>query len=108
MGSPFACVWSTRSRASNRGTNCTRRIGCGEARPDGVVGEATDAPATPTSVIVWMVDTLRADHLGCYGYERPTSPHIDALAADGVLFEQVHAQARQRSVAGVNSQAAQQ
>jgi arylsulfatase A-like enzyme len=33
------------------------------------------------------VDTLRADHLGCYGYARPTSPHLDALAADGVVFE---------------------
>jgi arylsulfatase A-like enzyme len=34
-----------------------------------------------------LVDTLRADHLGCYGYGRKTSPHIDALAADGIVFE---------------------
>jgi arylsulfatase len=33
------------------------------------------------------VDTLRADHLGSYGYPRPTSPHLDALAAEGVVFE---------------------
>lgn len=33
------------------------------------------------------VDTLRADHLSCYGYERPTSPVIDALAADGHRFK---------------------
>jgi arylsulfatase A-like enzyme len=33
------------------------------------------------------IDTLRADHLGCYGYERPTSPRLDALAAEGTLFE---------------------
>ena len=30
------------------------------------------------------IDSLRADHLGCYGYARPTSPHIDRLAAEGV------------------------
>lgn len=37
------------------------------------------------------IDTLRADHLGCYGYHRNTSPNIDALAADAVVFEQVYA-----------------
>jgi arylsulfatase A-like enzyme len=33
------------------------------------------------------VDTLRADHLGCYGYPSDISPHIDALAAQGLVFE---------------------
>jgi choline-sulfatase len=36
------------------------------------------------------VDTLRADHLGCYGYPRPTSPNIDALAAQGIRLDQVY------------------
>jgi len=37
--------------------------------------------------VVWItIDTLRADHLGCYGYERPTSPTLDAIAEDGTLF----------------------
>lgn len=44
---------------------------------------------TRSDVILIVVDTLRSDHLGSYGYERDTSPHIDSLAADGVLFEQV-------------------
>ncbi len=38
-------------------------------------------------VIIYALDALRADHLGCYGYERPTSPVIDALARDGIVFE---------------------
>jgi arylsulfatase A-like enzyme len=37
------------------------------------------------------IDTLRADHLGCAGYGRNTTPNIDALAADGVRFENVYA-----------------
>ena len=39
------------------------------------------------NVLLVVLDTLRADRLGCYGYERPTSPRIDAIARDGVLFE---------------------
>ena len=39
------------------------------------------------SVLLISIDTLRADHLGCYGYERPTSPSIDRFAAAGLLFE---------------------
>ncbi len=46
------------------------------------------APAEPpASVVLITIDTLRADHLGCYGYFRNTSPFIDQLAADGLLFE---------------------
>ena len=33
------------------------------------------------------IDTLRADRLSCYGYERETSPVIDSIAADGVRFD---------------------
>lgn len=46
------------------------------------------APPEPQrpNLVVMMIDTLRPDHLGSYGYRRPTSPHIDRLAARGVLF----------------------
>jgi arylsulfatase A-like enzyme len=39
------------------------------------------------NVILISIDTLRADHLHSYGYERKTSPHIDKLASEGVLFK---------------------
>ncbi|MFN0242072.1 MAG: sulfatase [Planctomycetota bacterium] len=54
------------------------------ARPS-VVGKT--APEQRTNVLIVSVDTLRADHLSCYGHTRATSPNIDALAARGVLFE---------------------
>jgi choline-sulfatase len=37
------------------------------------------------------IDSLRPDHLGCYGYPRPISPNIDAIAAEGVRFNQFYA-----------------
>lgn len=36
------------------------------------------------------IDTLRPDHLGCYGYPRNTSPHLDQVAAQGIRFENVY------------------
>lgn len=50
-------------------------------------------PEPPQHMLLIVVDTLRADHLSCLGYPRPTSPHIDALAAEGVLFERAISQA---------------
>ena len=37
--------------------------------------------------IVYLVDTLRADHTGAYGYSRETTPELDAFARDAVVFE---------------------
>ena len=45
------------------------------------------ASAGATNVVVIVVDTLRADHLTAYGYEKPTSPNIAEIAKEGVLFE---------------------
>ncbi len=47
---------------------------------------------TDLCVIFVVVDTLRADHLGSYGYARDTSPFMDRLAREGVRFETVEAQ----------------
>ena len=38
------------------------------------------------NIILIVVDTLRADHVGCYGYQRDTTPNIDRLAREGILF----------------------
>ena len=38
-------------------------------------------------IVLVVLDTLRADHVGCYGYCRNTTPRLDQLAADGLLFE---------------------
>ncbi len=63
-------------------------VEAGLAKPlDG--GRAAGRP----NVLLLLLDTLRADHLGSYGYARATSPHLDALAARGVLFEECLAQA---------------
>lgn len=53
-------------------------------------GSSPSPPPRP-HVVLWLVDTLRADRLGCYGHARDTSPRLDALARGGVLFEQAHA-----------------
>jgi arylsulfatase A-like enzyme/Flp pilus assembly protein TadD len=48
---------------------------------------AADHSKTPTNVVFITIDTLRADHLGCYGYKNIRTPNIDALALDSVKFE---------------------
>jgi arylsulfatase A-like enzyme/Tfp pilus assembly protein PilF len=49
-------------------------------------------PEMPNVLLV-VIDTLRADHLGAYGYGYPTTPNIDRLADQGVVFETVVSQA---------------
>jgi arylsulfatase A-like enzyme len=50
------------------------------------LGAGCADPERP-NVILISIDTLRADHLGCYGYHRESSPNIDRMAAEGTLFE---------------------
>jgi arylsulfatase A-like enzyme len=45
-------------------------------------------PGEPPNVVLLGLDTLRADRLGSYGYGRPTSPHLDSLAQEGIRFDQ--------------------
>lgn len=62
-----------------------RRLLAGEPAAAGASGRH--------NVVLFVLDALRADHLGCYGYPRPTSPRIDQLAREGVLFERAVVQA---------------
>jgi len=51
-----------------------------------LLGQA--APRTKPDVFLITIDTLRADHVGCYGYKQIETPALDSLAADGVRFAQ--------------------
>jgi arylsulfatase A-like enzyme len=63
------------------------RFGGGDPRP---AGDASDierlAERSDVNLLFVLVDTLRADRLGAYGYARPTSPTLDILAGSGVRF----------------------
>ncbi|MBN2407346.1 MAG: sulfatase [Elusimicrobia bacterium] len=41
----------------------------------------------PKNIIIFLADALRYDHVGCYGYDKKTTPFIDQKAAEGVLYE---------------------
>jgi arylsulfatase A-like enzyme len=60
---------------------CTKKADQAEQKP------VVRADESWPNVVLISVDTLRPDHLGCYGYERNTSPHVDQLAKEGALFE---------------------
>ncbi len=50
----------------------------------------TASPNQPPNVLFITIDTLRADHLGCYGYRKIETPNIDRLAAEGVRFTRAY------------------
>jgi arylsulfatase A-like enzyme len=63
-----------------------------EAVAPGVVTGTPPAGGRRPNLIVYLVDTLRADHLGVYGCPRPLTPNIDRFAGEGVVIEQARAQ----------------
>ncbi len=60
---------------------------CQDTQPE----DASQTPAAERpDIVLVLVDTLRADHLGTYGYRRDTSPNIDRIGAEGIVFEQAY------------------
>jgi arylsulfatase A-like enzyme len=67
---------------------------CGHGGDDAdASARRASAGPRPVNVLLLVADTLRANRLGCYGYTRPTSPHIDRLASEGTLYLQTYSQA---------------
>lgn len=81
----FALAVAVLTAAAGNGLGSFSRSAPGRAPALGV--------RPPWNVMIVVLDTLRADHLGAYGYSRPTSPHFDRLAAEGLLFENANSQA---------------
>lgn len=56
------------------------------------MGDRPSSAATDSrpNVVVVLLDTVRADHLSCYGYERNTMPFVDSVASDGVVYERAY------------------
>ena len=48
------------------------------------------APSNTTPVILISIDTLRSDRLPMYGYDKVSTPHLDALRADSILYERAY------------------
>jgi arylsulfatase A-like enzyme/Tfp pilus assembly protein PilF len=53
-------------------------------------GRPAGGPEPPPNLVVITIDTLRADHLECYGYKGVRTPRINALASDGILVENAY------------------
>ncbi|HOW27707.1 MAG TPA: sulfatase [Elusimicrobiota bacterium] len=60
--------------------------------PPPVPATSAPSPTNDVNVLLIVIDSLRPDHLTPYGYERPTSPTLDRLSREGVLFTNGYAQ----------------
>jgi glucan phosphoethanolaminetransferase (alkaline phosphatase superfamily) len=96
------CLWNTttnRESIVNARQTIVRLLLATSVTASGLMSACGGKDADPqltdrsTNVILISIDTLRPDHLGCYGYGRDTSPALDRLCQDAVVFEEAIAQA---------------
>src|SRR5690242_11731876 len=68
-------------------------LGCaGETEPESPDTLQLPVPRSTRGYILISIDTLRADHLGLYGYPKPTSPFLDSLARRATVFDEAYSQ----------------
>jgi arylsulfatase len=73
--------------------------GCGGKEPAAIVDEPVKSAddlrleAAGANLVICVLDAARPDHFGCYGYERRTTPSIDSLAEEGIVFDRHYCQA---------------
>lgn len=61
-----------------------------DCRPDSARGNERTLDLSGRDVLLISIDAVRADHVGAYGYARPTTPNIDQLGREGAVFEQAY------------------
>lgn len=69
-----------------------RRDAEADARGRALLAPARSTLAKPLTIALVGIDALRPDHVSCFGYRRPTTPNLDALASRGVRFTRMHTQ----------------
>ena len=87
-----ACGNDAPKQPDARNTDVKPAVEVVQLPPSGADEKKAASSAVPPvqKILVVLVDALRADKLGCYGFSEPTSPAIDRLASESVLFENVH------------------
>jgi tetratricopeptide (TPR) repeat protein len=89
----LAASWDTHAKRASMFPLFFRYLGCFVVLCAITCSARLEARPPQQSVILISVDTLRADHLGCYGYRAQPTPNIDRLASGGTLFGQASTQA---------------
>ncbi|MCP4200630.1 MAG: sulfatase [bacterium] len=72
------------------GLGLAATLACAEKRPEGFPDFSNESGLDRPNVLVVLIDALRRDHLGAYGYELPTTPAIDTFAAESAVFTRAY------------------